>query len=180
MKYLKTMTLQDVIKKLKPTPEEYEIFQENINIVWSVIDASKHTFKPNYYSCTEGKKLDVENLKKTLNSGFYAFIFKLNDYKISGHSMVITAYDPITNMYKIKNSWGQTGSFSMGNFFSEYNEAPASMFYNEKDKLRIDGLYYIFPTMRKETRRGKSMSCGNSCFSRRNLRMIEKESVTSV
>lgn len=161
MKYLKTITRQDIIKILKIKSVEYVFFQENIDVIWELIQYNQTAFNPSYYSCTKGKTLDVGNLKKILNKGFYAFFFVMNRFKITGHATIISGYDSITDMYKIKNSWGNTNSFIMHNFNSRDNEAHSSMFYNAENKLLVDGIYYIVPpSINEKTRSSLSRRGG--------------------
>ena len=74
MSYLTTITHSDIIKKLKFHKLDSSEMQDNLNVIFDIIDATK-TIKTGYYICSKGKILDVENLKKVLEYGFYAFFF---------------------------------------------------------------------------------------------------------
>ena len=71
--------------------------------------------------------------------------------------MLISGYDPKTDMYKIKNSWGDIDYFDLHGFNMKKDEAPSSMFYDTNNRLIVGGLYYIFPSIKKKTR--SCLSC---------------------
>jgi hypothetical protein len=152
MEYLKTISHLDIMKKLKfhKLTEKYkEEMEDNINVIFDIINFTKYV-EPSYYTCSKGKILDVENLKIILEHGFYAFFFVLGNLTRSGHAMIISGYNPTTDMYRVKNSWGDINHFDLHGFNMSNHEAPSSMFYDENNRLIVGGLYYIFPSIKKK------------------------------